>query len=87
MFLNEAKQMLRTCYVFAVTRTPKKIFTSSNFSENVNIYVQVLSSMHSNKQLFSFLPLSCVAVLLAKGSYCLDHEMRMTPIILEVLFV
>ena len=46
----------------------KKVFSRSNFSDNV---VQLLSSMHSNVQLLYlllfFAVVFCVAVLLAKG--------------------
>ena len=54
MFSHEAKQIPRTyrCDVLAVLTTPKKVFSRSNSSDNS---VQVLSSIHSNVQLFYLL--------------------------------
>ena len=59
-------QELICCYVLAVLRILKKVFSRSNFSDNS---VQVPSSMHSNVQLFYLLLFFGVgvAVLVAKG--------------------
>ena len=61
-------QKLICCYILAVLRTPKKVFSRSNFSNNS---VQVPSPMHSNVQLLYLLLFFAVgvgvAVLVAKG--------------------
>ena len=69
MKLNKYQELI-CCYVLAVLRTPKKVFSRSNFSDNS---VQVPSSMHSNVQLLYLLLFFAVVVgvtvLLAKGPY------------------
>ena len=64
MKLNKYQELC--CYVLAVLRTPKKIFSRSNFSDNS---VQVSISLHSNVQLLFLLLFFAVgvAVLVAKG--------------------
>ena len=47
--LNKYRERI-CCYFLAVLTTPKKVFARSNFRDNVTIYVEVLSSMHSNVQ-------------------------------------
>ena len=53
--LNKYQELI-CYYVLAIPKTPKKVFSRSNFSDNS---VQVLSPMHSNVQLLYLLLFFC----------------------------